>query len=293
MGSIRPKGVAAVTARQAPTRAAVRLVIEPPRGWKHLGLDELWHHRDLLYFLAWRDIKVRYSQASMGIAWALLQPLLMMAIFTVFLGRLAKVPSDGIPYPVFAFSGLVSWTYFANAVSTATESLVASSNLVSKVYFPRLLVPLAALLSWLPDLAIASLLLVALMLIYGIVPAATIALLPVFALFAVLAAASVSTWLSALNVSYRDVRYAVPFVVQLWLFATPVVYPASLVPERWRPLFGLNPMAGVVEGFRWALFRAEPPMWGLMGISLAVTLALFVGGLYWFRRVEHRFADVI
>lgn len=269
------------------------VVIEPPRGWAHLGLRELWQHRDLLYFLAWRDIKVRYSQAFMGVAWAVLQPLLMMAIFTVFLGRLAKVPSDGIPYPVFALSGLVSWTYFANAVTGATESLVASANLVSKVYFPRLLVPLAALLSWLPDLVIASVLLVVLMLIYGIVPAVTTALLPAFAVFAVLAAASVSTWLSALNVSYRDVRYAVPFVVQLWLFATPVVYPASLVPQRWRPVFGLNPMAGVVEGFRWAMFGTEAPMWGLMGASLAVTLVLFVGGLYWFRRVEHRFADVI
>ena len=217
----------------------------------------------------------------------------MMAVFTIFLGRLAKIPSDGIPYPVFAFSGLVSWTYFSNAVSSSTESLVASSNLVSKVYFPRLLIPFAALLSWLPDLAIASVLLVALMLGYGIVPAASIILLPVFAVFAVLAAASVGTWLSALNVSYRDVRYAVPFVIQLWLFATPVVYPASLVPQRWRPLLGLNPMAGVVEGYRWALFRAGAPMWGLMFVSLGMTFVLFVGGLFWFRRVEHRFADVI
>ena len=269
------------------------VVIEPPRGWARLGLGELWYHRDLLFFLAWRDIKVRYTQAFMGVAWAVVQPLMMMVIFSVFLGRLADVPSDGLPYPVFALSGLVPWTYFANALTSSTESLVASSNLVSKVYFPRLLVPLAALLSWLPDLAIASVLLVGLMLIYGIVPAATVVLLPVFALFAVLAAASVGTWLSALNVSYRDVRYAVPFLVQLWLFATPVVYPASLVPEQWRPLFGLNPMAGVVEGFRWALFRDSSPMWALMGVSLAVTLVLLVGGLFWFRRVEHRFADVI
>jgi lipopolysaccharide transport system permease protein len=269
------------------------LVIEPPRGWARLGLRELWEHRDLLYFLSWRDIKVRYAQASMGVAWAVLQPLLMMVIFTIFLGRLAKVPSDGLPYPVFALSGLVPWTYFANSVTSATESLTANANVVSKVYFPRLLVPFAALLSWLPDLAIASVLLVVLMLIYGIVPAATIVLLPVFAMFAVLAAASVGIWLSALNVSYRDVRYAVPFVIQLWLFATPVVYPASLVPEQWRALYGLNPMAGVIEGFRWALFGGGAPMWGLMGVSLVVTLALFVGGLYWFRRVEHRFSDVI
>jgi lipopolysaccharide transport system permease protein len=268
-------------------------VIEPPRGWARLGLGELWQHRDLLYFLTRRDIKVRYAQASMGIAWAVLQPLLMMVIFTIFLGRLAKVPSAGLPYPVFALSGLVPWTYFANAVSSSTESLTANANVVSKVYFPRLLVPFAALLSWLPDLAIASVLLVVLMLIYGIVPAATIVLLPIFGLFAVLAAASVGTWLSALNVSYRDVRYAVPFVIQLWLFATPVVYPASLVPKQWRALYGLNPMAGVVEGFRWALFGDIAPMWGLMAVSLVVTLALFVGGLYWFRRVEHRFSDVI
>jgi lipopolysaccharide transport system permease protein len=269
------------------------LVIEPPRGWARLGLRELWAHRDLLYFLTWRDIKVRYAQASMGIAWAVLQPLLMMVIFTIFLGRLAKVPSAGLPYPVFALSGLVPWTYFANSVTSATESLTANANVVSKVYFPRLLVPFAALLSWLPDLAIASVLLVVLMSIYGIVPAATIVLLPVFAAFAVLAAASVGIWLSALNVSYRDVRYATPFIVQLWLFATPVVYPASLVPEQWRALYGLNPMAGVVEGFRWSLFGGGAPMWGLMGVSLAVTVALFVGGLYWFRRVEHRFSDVI
>jgi lipopolysaccharide transport system permease protein len=268
-------------------------IIEPPSGWSHLGLGELWKHRDLLYFLAWRDIKVRYAQSAIGVAWAVLQPLMMMVIFSVFLGRLAEVPSDGIPYPVFALAGLVPWTYFSNAVASATESLVASSNLVSKVYFPRLVVPLAALLSWLPDLAIASVLVVGLMLIYGITPSATIVLLPLFGLFAVLAAASVSTWLSALNVSYRDVRYAVPFILQLWLFATPVVYPASLVPERWRPLFGLNPMAGVVEGFRWALLRSKAPSWGLMTVSLVVTLLLFVGGAFWFRRVEHRFADVI
>lgn len=270
-----------------------RVVIEVPHGWAHVGVRNLWDHRDLLYFLAWRDIKVRYSQSFLGVAWALLQPLAMMAIFTVFLGRLAKVPSDGIPYPVFAFTGLVFWTYFSNAVNGATESLVNSANMVSKVYFPRILIPFAALLSWIPDLVIASVLSAGLMLIYGIVPAPTIVLLPVFALLALLAAASVSTWLSALNVTYRDVRYAVPFIIQLWLFATPIVYPASLVPERWRLLFGLNPMAGVVEGARWALFRNEAPKWGLMGVSLAATLVLFVGGLFWFRRVEHNFADVI
>ncbi len=217
----------------------------------------------------------------------------MMVVFTVFLGRLAKVPSDGIPYPVFAFSGLLPWTYFSNATGTATESLVSSSNLVSKVYFPRLAIPLAALLSWLPDLLVATGMLIMMMLAYGLMPAWTTVLLPVFALYALLAASSVSVWLSALNVAYRDVRYAVPFLIQLWLFATPVVYPASLVPGRFRALFGLNPMAGVVEGFRWGLLGRGHPPWALMGVSAAVALVLLVGGLYHFRRVEHGFADVI
>ncbi|MEX2293215.1 MAG: ABC transporter permease [Acidimicrobiales bacterium] len=269
------------------------VVIEPPRGWVRIGLRDLWLHRELLYFLAWRDVKVRYAQAAIGFAWAVLQPLLMMTIFTVFLGRLAKVPSDGIPYPVFALAGLVPWTYFANAVGGATDSLVTSSNLVSKVYFPRLVVPFAALLAWLPDLAIGSVLLVGVALIYGISPSVSILLIPLFGGLALLAAASVSIWLSALNVTYRDVRYAVPFLLQLWLFATPVVYPSSLVPERWRPVFGLNPMAGVVEGFRWCLLRQAPPNWCVMAVSLAATTTLLMAGLYNFRRVEHRFADVI
>ncbi len=279
----------------APERAVAPsvVVVTPPRGWAALNLRDLWAHRDLVYFLAWRDVKVRYAQASIGVAWAVLQPLLMMVVFTVFLGRLAKVPSDGIPYPVFAFSGLLPWTYFSNATGTATESLVSSSNLVSKVYFPRLAIPLAALLSWLPDLLVATGMLIMMMLAYGLMPAWTTVLLPVFALYALLAASSVSVWLSALNVAYRDVRYAVPFLIQLWLFATPVVYPASLVPGRFRALFGLNPMAGVVEGFRWGLLGRGHPPWALMGVSAAVALVLLVGGLYHFRRVEHGFADVI
>ena len=279
---------------EASEAKALRLVvIEPPHGWQRLGVRDLWLHRDLMFFLAWRDIKVRYAQAYLGVAWALLQPLLMMVIFTIFIGRLTKLPLEGIPYSVFVFSGLVPWTYFANAVGGATESLVVSSNLVSKVYFPRLAVPVGALLAWVPDLIIASVMLLGLMLLFGVVPAATSLLIPLFGVFAILAAASISTWLSALNVTYRDVRYAVPFIIQLWLFATPVIYPASLVPERWQFLFGLNPMAGVVEGFRWALFGAESPMWGMMSVSAIVTLVLFIGGLYNFRRVEHRFADVI
>lgn len=276
-----------------PVGAPPLVVVVPPRGWSALNLSDLWAHRDLIYFLAWRDVKVRYAQASIGVAWAVIQPLLMMIVFTIFLGRLAKVPSDGLPYPVFAFSGLLPWTYFANATSTATESLVSSSNMVSKVYFPRLAIPLAALLSWLPDLLVATGILIVMMLAYGLTPAWTTILLPLFGIYALLGAASVSVWLSALNVAYRDVRYAVPFLIQLWLFATPVVYPASLVPERFRPLFGLNPMAGVVEGFRWGLLgRGGPPL-ALMAVSATVALVSLVGGLFYFRRVEHGFADVI
>lgn len=269
------------------------VVITPARGWRALDLGDLWHHRDLLYFIAWRDVKVRYAQAAIGVAWAVLQPLLMMLVFTVFLGRLAKVPSDGLPYPVFALGGLVPWTYFANATAGATESLVSSSNMVSKVYFPRLVIPLGAVLSWLPDLFVSSTILVTVMLVYGITPTWTVILLPVFAAFAVLAAASVSVWLSALNVAYRDVRYAVPFIIQVWLFGTPVVYPASLIPDQYRILYGINPMAGVVEGFRWAVVGGASPPWSLMTVSAVMAGLLLVAGLYNFRRVEHGFADVI
>jgi lipopolysaccharide transport system permease protein len=272
--------------------ATVR-VITPPSGWSPLRLPDLWRGRELLYFFAWRDAKVRYAQALLGVAWALLQPLLMMAIFSVFLGRLAKVPSDGIPYPLFAMAGLLPWTFFANAVGSSTNSLVNSATLVSRVYFPRLLLPFAALLSWLPDLAIASLVLLVMMLVYGIAPPVTVLLLPLLAVLALLAAASVGVFLAALNVAYRDVRYAMPFVIQLWLFATPVVYPASLVPDRVRLLFGLNPMTGVVEGFRWAFLRSGPLPWGLMGVSALTSVGLLVAGTYYFRRVEHRFADLI
>lgn len=274
-------------------RAHDTVVIEPPDGWSALRLGEVWRARELLYFLAWRDLKVRYTQAALGVAWAVLQPLLMMAVFTVFLGRLAKIPSDGLPYPLFALAGLLLWTFFANALGSATMSLVSSANLVSKVWFPRLVLPIATMLAWLPDVAVASVLLFALMLVYGIAPPLTALLLPVFALAALVTAASVGVWLSALNVSYRDIRYAMPFIIQLWLFATPVAYPASLVPERYRFLLGLNPMSGVVEGFRWALLGQRSPPWGLMGVSGAVVVAVLVSGLYYFRRVEHGFADVI
>ena len=269
------------------------IVLEPAVGWAALKLGEVWHSRELLLFLAWRDIKVRYAQAALGVAWAVIQPLLMMLVFTVFLGHLAKIPSGGVPYAVFAFAGLVPWTLFANATGGAAQSLVGSANLVSRVWFPRLVLPGAALLSFVPDVAIASLLLIGLMLLYGMSVPVTALMLPVFVAFALLAAASVGVWLSALNVAYRDVRYAVPFVIQLWLFATPVAYPASLVPANYRDLLGLNPMAGVVEGFRWALLGQGQPPWVLMGVSSLVLITLLVTGMFYFRRVEHGFADVI
>lgn len=270
-----------------------RFVLQPPKGWSSLGLGELWHSRDLLVFLAWRDVKVRYTQAALGAAWAVVQPLLMMAVFSLVLGRLADVPSNGIAYPVFVFSGLVPWTFFSNAVSSSTDSLVTNANLVSKVYFNRLVSPLAALLAWLPDFFIASVLLGFIMLLFGMVPAWTSVLLPVLALWAMLAAASVGVLLSALNVAYRDVRYAVPFLLQLGLFATPVVYPASLVPDRFEWLLGLNPMSGVVESFRWAVTGSTAPSWVLVATSVVVSAALLFAGMRYFRRVEHLFADVI
>ena len=267
-------------------------VIEPRRGWQSLGLRQLWRSRELLWFLAWRDLKVRYTQALFGAAWAVAQPLLLTAVFALFLGRLADVPSDGLPYAVFALSVLVPWTYFSNAVASASDSVVNSAAVITKVWFPRLLVPLAPLLAWFPDFVMATIVLIGLMAIYGIAPAATTVLLPLFMFGALLTAAAIGVWFAALNVAYRDVKYAVPFVLQIGLFATPIVYPAGLA-GRWRWLFGLNPMAGVVEGFRWSLLGQGHPPWALMALSLAVTLVVLVSGLYYFRRVEHLFADVI
>jgi lipopolysaccharide transport system permease protein len=277
--------------RQAPAIPAI--VITPPGRWVSLGLSDLWRGRELLYFLAWRDVKVRYKQAFFGFAWAVLQPVLMMLIFTVFLGRVAHVSSEGFPYPVFVFCGLLPWTYFANAATDASQSLVLNSTLVSKVYFPRMLVPFGSLLAWLPDLGVSFGVLVVVMAIYGVTPAVTALWIPVFTLFAILCAASVATWLSALNVAYRDVRYAVPFLFQIWMFATPVVYPASAVSAKYRVLFGLNPMTGVVAGFRWAVLGADRPAIGTILVSLTVTLVVLVTGLAYFRRVERFFADVI
>jgi lipopolysaccharide transport system permease protein len=272
--------------------------IRPPVGWRPIDFRELWRFRELLWFLAVRDVKVRYKQTALGVAWAVLQPLFAMAVFSVFFGRLANVQSDGLPYPLFALVGLLPWQLFAYALTQASNSLVNEQRLITKVYFPRLIVPLAAVLSGLADFAVAFVLVVLLAAGYAIAGHEVavgwpVLLLPVFVLFAVLAALAVGLWLAALNVQYRDVRYTVPFLTQMWLFLTPIAYPSSLVPEAYRPLYGLNPMAGVVDGFRWALVAGPAPDAGLTAASAAVVAGLLVGGAFYFRRLEARFADVV
>jgi lipopolysaccharide transport system permease protein len=269
------------------------LVIKPTSGWAPLGLRPVWEYRELLYFLTWRDIKVRYKQTMLGVAWAIIQPFMMMVVFSIFFGRLAGVPSDGLPYPVFVFCALLPWQLFAHALSDSSNSVVANERLITKVYFPRLIIPLSAVLVGLVDFIFAFFVLLAMLVYYGIQPSGAIWTLPMFVLLALMTALSVGLWLSALNVQYRDVRYTVPFLTQLWLFLSPVAYPSSLVPEPWRPLYGLNPMAGVVEGFRWALLgKAEGPG-PLLGISVIAVVLLLVSGLYYFRRFERTFADVV
>lgn len=266
--------------------------IEPSRGWLRVDMRELWSYRELLYFLVWRDVKVRYKQTLLGAAWAILQPLLTMVVFTVFFGKLARMPSDGIPYPIWSYAGLLPWSYFAQALSESSSSLVGNANLIKKVYFPRLLVPVAGVVAGLLDLAVAFVVLLGLMLHYHVTPTGALLLLPAFLLLALVTALGVGLWLSALNVEYRDVRYVIPFLIQFWLFVTPVAYPSSLLPEPWRTLYGVNPMAGVVEGFRWALIGARPP--GLMlWVSAAVSLLLLVTGLLHFNRTQRSFADVV
>jgi lipopolysaccharide transport system permease protein len=269
-----------------------RTVLQPPGRWSALRLGELWRYRDLLYILAWRDVKVRYKQALLGAAWAVLQPLVMMGIFTLLFSRIANVPTGGVPYPVFAFVALVPWTMFANATAGSGSSLVGNQNLVSKVYFPRLVIPTGAVLAWIPDFAIGSGILFVIMALFGFVPPVTAVLLPLVMIATMIATISVGVWLSALNVAYRDVQYVVPFLIQAWLFITPVAYPTSSVPEGLRWLTGLNPMLWVIDFCRWALLGARAS-WAIVGLSIATTVILLVSGLYYFRRVEHFFADVI
>ena len=267
--------------------------IQPTRGWPSLRLQEIWEYRDLLYFLVWRDIRVRYKQTLLGAAWAILQPVTTMVVFSIFFGRLASVPSDGVPYPVFAFTALLPWQLFAYALSESSNSLVANQNLITKVYFPRLIVPMAAVVSGLADFAISMSVLAALMIYFRLPLGPAVLWLPAFVLFAVATALAVGLWLSALNVKFRDVRYTIPFMTQLWMFATPVAYPSSIVPEQWRALYGLNPMAGVVEGFRWALLGTTAAPGALLLVSGVVVIALLASGLVYFRRMEATFADTV
>jgi lipopolysaccharide transport system permease protein len=273
------------------TRPVVRIEASP--GWTSLGLKDLWEYRELLYFLIWRDIKVRYKETVLGAAWAILQPFFTMVIFTIFFGRLAKIPSDGMPYPIFAYTALVPWTFFANGLTQAVNSVVGGSNLIKKVYFPRLILPIAAVTSGIVDFVFAFVVLVGMALYYGIVPSWHVLMLPVFLVLVLIAALSVALWLSALNVQFRDIRYIAPFVVQVWLFATPIAYSSTLLAEPWRTIYGLNPMVGVVEGFRWALLGSGAGPSPMMLVSAVVCLVLLFGGAFYFRRVERTFADVI
>ncbi len=272
--------------------AAHTVRILPPRGFD-LDLTELWAERELLYFLVWRDIKVRYKQTAIGAAWVVLQPFLTMVVFSIFFGKLAKLPSNGLPYPIFYYCALLPWTYFAGALQNATNTVVEHQRVITKVYFPRLLLPLSSVLSGLLDFGIGLIVLMAMMLYYRIGAGPAFLLVPAFLLLAILTALGVGLWLAALNAMYRDVRYALPFLVQFWLFASPVAYPSTLVPEKWRWLYGLNPMAGVVEGFRWAQTGRGPAPGPMLFASVGAVLVLLVGGLLYFQKVEGTIADVV
>ena len=273
--------------------ALPKIVIEPSRGWFSLHLNELWQYRELLYFLAWRDIKVRYKQTVLGATWAILQPFFTMVVFTLFFGKLAKVPSEGVPYPIFSYAGLLPWTFFAQAMNQSSDSLVGNAYLITKVYFPRLAVPLSATLAPFVDFCIAFIVLIGMMFYYQIFPTGTLVWLPAFLLLAFATSRGAGLWLSALNVQYRDVRYTVPFLTQLWLFATPVIYPSSAVHGPWRIILGLNPMTGVVEGFRWALLGIGAAPGGMIYTSMGVTLLLIITGAIYFKRMEKTFADIV
>ena len=278
------------------TAAAERIPvirIEPTPGWVSLRLKDLWEYRELLYFLTWREIKVRYKQTVLGAAWAILQPFFTMLVFSLFFGRLAKMPSDGIPYPVFAYAALVPWMFFANGLSQSSNSLVGSANLITKVYFPRLTIPISAVLSGVVDFLLAFVVLLGMLVYYGVAPAANVAWLPLFLLLALVSALGVGLWLSALNVEYRDVRYTVPFLTQFWMFATPIAYPSSLLHEPWRTVYGLNPMVGVVEGFRWALLDVQTKPGPMLAASAVAASLLLISGAFYFRRMERTFADVV
>lgn len=266
--------------------------ITPPSRWWEVPFRELWAYRELLYFFVWRDIKIRYKQTAIGAAWAVLQPLLTMIVFTLFFGKLAHIPSEGLPYPIFYYSALLPWTYFATSLQNATNTMVGNQNVITKVYFPRLALPLSSVFSGLVDFGISFLMFVAMMIYYRVAPSMALLWLPMFLLLALLTALGVGLWLSALNAIYRDVRYVVPFLVQFWMFASPVAYASSLVPTKWRWLYELNPMAGVIDGFRWSLAHGKPPN-GLLFQSAGAVILVLLSGVAYFQRMETTVADVV
>ena len=270
-----------------------RIVIEPPKGWVSLNLREVWRYRDLLTLLVWRDFSCRYRQSILGVGWAIVRPVFSVVVFTVIFGMVAQLPSDGIPYPLFSFAAMMPWLYFSGALAGATGSVVGGGGLLTKVYFPRLILPLASVASGLADLGIQFILLLLLMLWYHVTPTWTVILVPLFIVECMAVSLALGLWLTALNVKYRDIGQLVPFALQIWMYLTPIVYSSSMVPERFRALYALNPLVGVIDGFRWAMLGQSPPDWRMLGVSAAVVLILFIGGLYYFRRVEQSFADII
>jgi len=278
-----------------PSRATTEftLRIEPTRGFFKLDLAAVWEYRELLYFLVWRDVKVRYKQTIIGAAWAILQPLMTMMIFTVIFGNFAKIPSDGLPYSIFAYTALMPWNYFSQAISRGGISLVGEANLIVKVYFPRLIIPIASVVAPLTDFFMSFLVLIVMIAWFGIVPGWNVLYLPFFLLLALMTGLAVVLWLSPLNVRYRDVSHTIPFLIQFWLYASPVAYPVSLVPEKWRLLYSLNPMVGVIEGFRWTLLGTEAPAFDVIAVSAVMVVVLLLGGIVFFKRMERTFADVI
>ncbi|MCL4460029.1 MAG: ABC transporter permease [Chloroflexi bacterium] len=269
------------------------VIIKPTRGWRLLDLKELWEYRELIYFLTLRDIKVRYKQTLIGIGWAILQPLGMMLVFTIFFGTLAKIPSEGVPYPLFVYTALLPWQLFSKSISESSQSLITDQRLITRVYFPRLIVPLSSVLAGLLDFAIGLLLLAGLMVLYGVIPTVGIAFIPLLVLLMLAVALGIGFWLSALNLEYRDVQYVVPFLNQFWLFITPVVYGSSMIPQQWRIVYALNPMVGVIEGFRWALLSAGECPGLLLAVSGGIAFALLVSGVMFFRRRERTFVDAV
>jgi len=268
-------------------------IIKPSNGWSALNLRDLWLYRELVLFMTWRDLKVRYKQTLLGASWAILQPFLTMVVFSIFFGNLANVPSDGVPYPIFSYTALIKWTLFSKALQDASRSLVASSHMITKVYFPRMILPLASVLAGVVDFLIAFIVLIGMMIIYGIVPTGNIWTLPLFLLLALVTAIGVGFWLSALVVLYRDINYVLPFLTQFWMFLTPIAYPSSMVPQRFQAFYALNPMTGVVEGFRWALLGTGQAPGIMTVVSTLVALVLLISGMFYFRRMERLFADMV